>query len=133
MSDPGTTLPVVVRQLLERLDSIAQLEMLLLLAATAPEEWSAAQIATRLRIEPGWAAEQLGILRARELLTESRESPGHHRFDPATPALAKAVEALADSYADHRVSIVALLYSRPVDRIRVFSDAFRIRREDDDG
>ncbi|HSJ97049.1 MAG TPA: hypothetical protein VLC53_08250 [Myxococcota bacterium] len=133
MPDPGDRLPLAVRQLLDRLDSIAQLELLLLLQRTAPDEWTAEQLAAELRIEPAWALEQLALLGARQLLAESEPGSGRYRFDPATPALAKSVEALASCYSELRVTVVGVLYSRPVDRIRVFADAFRIRREDDDG
>jgi hypothetical protein len=126
-------LPEDVRQLLDRLDSIAQLELLLLLQRTAPDEWTAEQLAAELRIEPSWAIEQLSLLRARGLLTEAAQSTGRFRFDPATPALAKTVECLAQYYQDLRVTVVAALYSRPNDSIRVFAEAFRIRKEDGDG
>ena len=127
------SLPEAVQELLlHRLDSIAQLEVLLLLHRTAPEAWDAARVAGELRIDPAWAAEQLALLRDRQLLRESSASGSYH-FAAATPELAKAVEALAASYTDRRVAIVALLYSRPAPGIRVFADAFRIRKEHGDG
>lgn len=133
MADPADRLTLPVRQLLDRLDSIAQLELLLLLHRTAPDEWTAARLAAELRIEPAWALEQLALLRDRDLLVECEPGSGRYRFDPATPALAKSVEALAACYGEQRVTVVSVLYSRPIDRIRVFADAFRIRGEDDDG
>jgi predicted ArsR family transcriptional regulator len=123
-------LPEAVRRLLDRIDSVAQLEVLLLLQRTAPDEWSARQLGEELRIEPAWAIEQLEFLRERGMLAESEPGAGVYRFQPATPELAKAIEALAAHYADRRVAVVALLYSKPTDHIRVFADAFRIRRED---
>jgi hypothetical protein len=50
----------------------------------------------------------------------------------ASSALEKAVEMLAACYADRRVSVVAQLYSKPTRRIRVFADAFLLRRDDGD-
>jgi hypothetical protein len=133
MPEAGERLPLAVRQLLDRLDSIAQLELLLLVQRTAPDEWTAAQLAAELRIEPAWALDQLALLQRSGLLAECEAGSGRYRFAPATPDLAKAVESLAACYSEQRVTVVAQLYSRPVDRIRVFADAFRIRREDDDG
>jgi hypothetical protein len=123
-------LPEPVRRLLDRIDSVAQLEVLLLLHRTAPDEWTARQLGDELRLEPAWAAEQLEFLRERGMLGEVEH--GTYRFRPDTPELAKAVEALAAHYADRRVAVIALLYSKPTDRIRVFADAFRIRREEDE-
>jgi len=134
MIDEQHRLPEIVERLvLDRIDSIAQLEVLLALHRSAPSAWSAADVGRELRIDPVWAAEQLAVLRDRELLGEA--PPGAHRycFDPATDALAKAVDALAACYADRRVTVVALLYSRPGPPIRALAEAFRIRREDGDG
>jgi hypothetical protein len=127
-------LPEAVRTLLaERLDSIAQLELLLLLHRTAPEAWQAAMLAAELRLETAWTQRQLVQLRDAGLLVEDPPGSGTFRFEAADVALGKAVEALAICYAERRVTVVSLLYSRPRDPIRVFADAFRIRREDDDG
>jgi len=130
----GEALPEEVRRLLaERIDSVAKLEVLLLLHRTAPREWAPEPLSQELRIEPSWAAEQLLQLQRAELLAASDTQAGAYRFQPASPELAKAVESLAASYADRRVTVVAQLYSSPIDRIRVFADAFRIRKEESDG
>lgn len=134
MPDPADDLPDEVRRLLDdRIESIAQLEVLLLLHRTAPQDWDAEGLSRELRIEPGWAAELLALLRRAELLEGTPGRPGFHRFGPSSPDLAKAVESLAASYADRRVTVVASLYSKPVGRIRIFADAFRIRKEESDG
>jgi hypothetical protein len=122
-------LPEPARRLLERIDSVAQLEVLLQLHRSAPDEWSARSLADELRIEAAWAAEQLELLSERGLL--ARVAAGVYRFQPADPEVAKDVDALAGQYADRRVAVIALLYSKPTDHIRVFADAFRIRREGD--
>jgi hypothetical protein len=126
------SLPEVVQRLvLDRIDSIAQLEVLLLLHRV-PRAWDAAEVGAELRIDPSWAAEQFAVLRERRLLAEEPPGSGRHVFAPGTPELAKAVEALAASYAERRVAVVALLYSQPAGA-RAFADAFRIRKEDGDG
>ena len=134
--DESTTQPLpdlVTRLVADRIDSIAQLEVLLLLFRAAPRAWTAPEVASELRIDGAWAAEQLAVLRDRQLLGQRAPDSGLHVFAPATPELAKAVDALAACYADRRVALVALLYSRPSDTIRAFADAFRIRRGEDDG
>ena len=118
----------VQRLILEKLDSISQLEMLLLLHRDPERGWTADQIGTELRIDPGWAAEQLAVLESRGLVAPLGEASSYH-FRPGTPEAESAVKALATCYADRRVAIIALLYSRPIDRIRVLADAFRVRRE----
>jgi hypothetical protein len=123
--------PDVVELLSERLESIAQLEVLLLLQRTAPQAWDAQHLSEELRIEPAGAEDQLRTLVEQGLVVPL---PGSalYRFEPQTNDLAKAVEALAACYADRRVSVVAQLYSKPTRRIHSFADAFVIRRDDGD-
>jgi len=134
MAEGRQPLPdIVERLLLDRIDSIAQLELLLALHRSAPAAWSAAEIGGELRIDPAWAAEQLAVLCDRELAGEAPPGSRRYCFEPATEALAKAADALAACYADRRVAVVALLYARPGPSIRALADAFRIRKEDGDG
>jgi hypothetical protein len=128
-------LPEDVQALLaERLGSISELETLLLLRRTAPLEWGPHAVAAELRIEPRAAEEHLAALTARELFAwREVEGDVQYRFEPATEALRRAVDGLAVSYEKRRVTVVHTIYSRPADRIRVFADAFRLRRDPDDG
>lgn len=133
MADAPAPLPDAVQDLLAQLDSIAQLEVLLLLKSNAPSVASASQIASELRIEAASAAEQLVQLRERGLLVETPLGSGLYRFGAATPELEKATEGLAACYADRRVAVVTLLHSRPPESVRALAAAFRIRQEDGDG
>jgi hypothetical protein len=132
MTEPLDGLPRDVRLLLGDLDSIGQLELLLALYRHAPEGRTVAQLSAELRIDATWTREQLAILAARDLLEGLDSARTLYRYSPATPELAKAVEALAISYAERRVSVVAALYAKPTRGIRVFADAFRLRRSDDE-
>jgi predicted ArsR family transcriptional regulator len=123
-----------VRTLLaERIESISELETLLLLHRTEPIEWDARQLATELRIEVRAADHHLAALTARELLAYSEvDGEVRYRFAPATEAIARAVSGLAAAYEKRRVAVVQAVYSRPTDTIRVFADAFRLRKGPDD-
>ncbi len=109
--------------------SVAQLEMLLLLRTNPTESWSAENLARELRVDTQWAETQLRQLRDSGL-AECSGSPGSlYRFKAATPALDEAVTALSREYLIHRVSIIEAIYSKPSGSIRVFADAFRIKKE----
>jgi hypothetical protein len=54
-----------------------------------------------------------------------------YRFAPATAEMEAAVDGLAESYAKYRVAVIALIFSKPSERVRTFSEAFRIRRRKD--
>jgi hypothetical protein len=127
-------IPQEVRSLIsDHIDSVVQLEILLMLHAKPDADWSAADVSTQLRIDPAWAEGQLAHLCARGLLQCSDQTPRTYRFGPKDPRLITATIELARAYADRRVTIISLIFSKPVDKIQSFADAFRLRKDKSDG
>jgi hypothetical protein len=122
--------PVVRRFLERRIDDVEQLEIVLLLQQHAERWWAAADVAPALRLVERRAAKQLEILGGRHLLDVRLSDDVRYRFSPATPELEAAVKQVADSYREHRAETVAFV-SRGRRSLRDFSDAFRIKRDDD--
>lgn len=119
-----------VRQLIaERIDSVVQLEVLLLLARDANRAWTPHDVSQTLRIDENWAAGELATLRNRGLVggTATAEGAAAFRYAPASPELNVLAQELAKAYADRRVAVVAFIFSKPLDKIQTFADAFRIR------
>jgi hypothetical protein len=112
------------------IDSVVQLEILLLLHAQPDKQFGAADIATQLRIDSAWADAQLAQLCRRGLVTSSGQPVIYH-YGPADPRLGRSVDELIKAYADRRVSVISLIFSKPVDKIQSFADAFRIRPRKD--
>lgn len=121
--------PEVRRFLLEHIASVAQLEVLLLLRANPAEGWSAERLAGELRVALPWARDQLEDLRARGLLEREAGDPPTYRFRARTPELERTANALARDYILHRVTIIEIIYTKPSDSLRSFSDAFRLKRD----
>ena len=128
MTDPGISQEVRAL-LLERIDSVVQLELLLLLQGSPDRAWTAADVAQQLRIDPSWTTGQLGELVSRGLLAPSADVAGAFRYAPASPQLDLAVVQLARDYAERRVTVITLIFSKPVDKLRTFADAFRLRKD----
>ena len=127
-------IPGDVRTLIGRhIDSVVQLELLLLLHRGRDRTWTADDVARELRIEPAWTAAQLDQLVERRLLRAVEKKPPSYRYDPATPELGQTIESLARAYADRRVTLIALIYSKPTVSLRTFADAFRFRKDPTDG
>ena len=127
----GGDLPEPVnRFIVEYLDSAEQLEILLLLFRHSERDWSAEGVARELRISPLSSAERLEEF-AREGLLVRGEGGAGYRFGPRDPSLVDAVRGLVAAYAERRVTVINLIFSKPVDKIRTFADAFRLRKEDD--
>ena len=134
MTDPGIS--EAVRSLIvERIDSVVQLELLLLLHANPARAWSAADVAQELRIDPAWTNGQLTELVGHSLLAPaSTDDPRTFRYAPAPGSpLDAAVAQLARDYAERRVTIITLIFSKPVDKLRSFADAFRLRKDNPNG
>ena len=126
-------IPRDVRALItEHLTSVAQLEILLLLHGAPQEQFQAAEVAERLRIDPTWAAEELRGLQGAGLLGHD-SATGAFRYAPRTTELAATVDGLARAFSTHRVSVITLLFSTPSEGIGSFADAFKLRKDDDHG
>ena len=111
------------------LQSVAQLEILLLLHSQPGRPLTAQQVGETLRIDPQWAATELERLRQRGLFTAEEECS--FCYAPVARELRDAVDGLAKSFSTHRVSVITLIFSTPSDSVGSFADAFKIRRDKD--
>ena len=107
------------------IDSVAQLEALLLLRSNPAERWGTEPIARRLYIGPGEALEILERL-ARDGLVRGENGVFH--YDCATPELRQAVDELAETYRRQLIPITKLIHAKPP-RIRAFADAFKFTKD----
>lgn len=116
-----------------RIDSVVQLELLLLLHQQPGRVWNTSEIAQELRIEQSWTSAQIALLVRHRLVEATADAADSYRYSPSTPEAAATVDRLACSYADRRVRLIGLIYSKPADAVRTFADAFRFRRDDKNG
>jgi predicted ArsR family transcriptional regulator len=114
----------------DHVDSVGQLEVLLLTQRDAQKEWTAEEVSQELRTNPSWAKEQLADLCAHGLLA-SRE-PDHpiYRFDPKSQEMREIVSELANAYSVRRMTVISLIYNKPTTKLQVFADAFKFRKDD---
>jgi hypothetical protein len=119
----------VVEFLADHIDSVVQLEVLLLLHSRRDAAWQAGDVARELRIDSGWTEAALAKLAAAGILDQP--APAAWRYAPRAPQVDLTVSRLADEYSQRRVSIISLIFSKPADPIRQFTDAFRFRPEKD--
>ena len=119
-------LPVELRTfILEHINSVAQLEALLLLRRSAGE-WTVEAIARELRIDQAAASEQLTEL-TRRGVTQRLDGPERFRYAPRAD-VDPVVAEIQKAYEERRVRIIGLIYSTPRARVQDFADAFRIRK-----
>jgi hypothetical protein len=124
-------IPVELRSFLtENIESVAQLELLLLLRQEAERAWPVSAAAQALYISEEMTTPLLSRLRTTGLLATDAE--GRFRFAPQTPQLARLADELAELYQLRRVTVIGLIHSAPVNKLRTFADAFRLRPPKED-
>lgn len=111
--------------ILRHIDSIAQIEALLLLRRNPHESWDAAKTAKRLYISEQQAADALTRLCSDGLLDCSE---GIYRYATESSDQERMIARLADAYARHLIPVTNMIHSRPR-RIREFADAFKLRKD----
>lgn len=108
---PPRKLPPAAAAVLSNLFvSATEIDAVLHLRAHADDHWDEAALGRALRIPGPHAGAVLDGLGRRGFLDEAG---GRYRYDPATPALAAAVEQLAALRPGDRVTAVSLIFSRP--------------------
>lgn len=122
-------IPNEIRQfILRSIDSVAQLEALLLLRANPRENWTTVSISKRLYISEQETAPLLTNLCDQGLVVLNELT--EFTYQPASAELSQMVDSLATIYARHLVPVTNLIHSKPRSRMQEFADAFRLRKDE---
>jgi DNA-binding MarR family transcriptional regulator len=105
--------------------SIAELELLLLLADDPSKAWTADEAARALYVTPGSVETILGQMRGRGLLTQSADG---YRFATHSAEQVATVKGLKEMYATRRLKVMEMIYAGPSEKYQSFADAFRLRK-----
>lgn len=128
---PDSVIPGDVRGfILENIDSIAQLEGLLLLRADPQLGYKAGTIAERLYITESEADFLLSQLVERGLLIKDDKTQ-LYSYQPKSEELRDMIKKLSDIYSHYLLAVTHLVHSKSKSRVQEFANAFRIRKEKD--
>jgi hypothetical protein len=119
--------PVVADFIAANIDSVAEMEALLLLREQQGESWSGERVAERLYTNPGDALRALKALTGRGLL---RVEDNAYQYAPAEPRLGELVEQLAETYRTRLIAITKLIHNKKSSNVQLFADVFRFRKDD---
>ena len=115
----------------DSIDSVGQLEVLLLVRSEPERFWSASEVSDELRSGRSWAEVQLEYLCVEGLLSARESNAPSYRYEPTRPELEAVVARLCEAFESQRAEVIRLVFSqRPSERLRAFSEAFRLRREE---
>lgn len=111
--------------IIRHVDSIAQLEALLLLRAHPGVRWDVATISKRLYISEADALVILSRLCVDGLIADA-SGTYQYRCDDENTRL--TIEHLAHTYSRHLIPVTNMIHSKS-SRIREFSEAFKFKRD----
>jgi hypothetical protein len=122
--------PAEVRRFIAaEIESVGQLEVLLLLRGAPDKSWTPDEVARALVMQLASATDWLDQVAGGKLVTKSAEG---YRYTPPSRETERTVDGLAESYAKYRVAVISLIFSKPSEGVTRFSEAFRIRRREED-
>ena len=111
----------------EHVHSVLRLEVLLLLSEKRDKVWSSVAVDRKLHLTPDSTKAHLDELLSEGLLIlVDGGTERLYRYNPSSDKLDKTVGQLSSAYATQRVAVLTLIFANPVDKVRLFSEAFRI-------
>jgi DNA-binding HxlR family transcriptional regulator len=113
----------------QHVESLAQLEALLILRQNPDQHWQSAELAQRLYITPDMCEAILADLERRGFAARASDGKAYY-YQSREPAVDRLIDDLATVYQQRRVAVITEIYSKPVTKVQTFADAFRLRREE---
>jgi hypothetical protein len=108
------------------IETLAHLEVLLLLCRQPDRAWNARDVTRELRGSQDSVTRWLGHLEVHGLAVNQN---GLYRFQPASPELAEQVQALRQVFLDRPLWVIEYIYSRPNPQLLDFVRAFEVRKK----
>jgi hypothetical protein len=117
--------------ILDKIDSIAQLEGLLLFRDNPEVEWTSMVLAQRLYIDQQQADEVLSHLASEGFLIAKQEDKITYKYQTNSHEKTQMVDRVAEAYSKYLINITNLIHSKPQNKVQRFADAFRLRKRRD--
>lgn len=129
MTNPPSEIPASVRRFLdENIDTVPQLETLLMMYESPDRGWLVADVASRNYISEQRAADTLHALQRRSLVI-AEESPPRFRFNPPNDEVRAMVTELARCYQRKLSAVTELIHAKPSASIKEFARAFDLKKD----
>lgn len=115
----------VVRLITDSIDSVPELEALLLLRQRRDRVWTPAETAVYLYVSMPIATYVLELLAGRGFLIHAERG---YRYQPVTRDLGERVSELALAYTHHLIAVTSLVHRKHTMDVRELAEAFRLRK-----
>jgi hypothetical protein len=110
--------------LLRDVDSFDKLQALLLLAKEPAREWTVRELSQQLALDHALVVAALDALGDSGLVRAHASEPVTFRFEPGSPELAQAVEALVALHHQDCFWVMNVITRRAIDRLRGATAAY---------
>jgi hypothetical protein len=127
MHSPDIPEPVL-HFIAEKIDTVPQLEALLLMWGDPSRAWQCEELAARIYVRQEICSEILQTLQRRELIA-GEGSPPTYRYNPAWDAKGELMTQLAETYRRHLVQVATFIHSRGPSSVREFARAFDFKKD----
>lgn len=115
--------------LADNINSIAELEALLLLREERHRRWTSPAVAERIYTDEPLTLALLLHLTHRGFLTADDRTPPTFQYQPRNQPLSRLLDQLAEAYAKYLVPVTALVHQKSRRNIEGFADAFKFTKE----
>jgi hypothetical protein len=119
----------VLQFLAERIDTVPQLEALLLLWENPQRLWSEEELAARIYVSRQVAATILQALQRQQLATAEPGSTVGYRYNTQWDASGEVMPEVAATYRRHLVPLATFIHSRASTAVREFARAFDLKKD----
>lgn len=119
----------VDRFIVEEIDSVPQLEALLLFWNNRPKAWSSESMARALYVSSEIAHEIFRSLAQRRLITETEDPRDHFVLNADSLEKQQLLAAVDTIYRRELVRISNMIHSKASRGVRDFANAFRLKKE----
>jgi hypothetical protein len=120
--------PSVLQFIAERIDTVPQLEALLLLWENPQREWSEEELAARIYVARPIAETIMQALQRQQLVTTEPAS-ARYRYNPQWDPSGEVMPEVAAAYSRHLVQLATFIHSRASTAVREFARAFDLKKD----
>jgi hypothetical protein len=126
---PRAEIPAAVLQFIaKRIDSVPELETLLIMSEGPTRSWTLDDIVARTYVSPESALGVLKALQRRGLV--SCDESGGFRFDPPSDEVRDLVTQTGIAYQAHLVPIATFIHQKASVPVQEFARAFSLKKDD---
>ena len=118
----------VLRFIDESIDSVPQLETLIMMSQSEPRGWKLEEVAARNYTTPFQAHDVLSALGRRHLVRFD-EHGTNYWYSPDNEAIRALVAEVARCYQLHLSRIATLIHAKPSASVKEFARAFELKRD----